>query len=358
MLQSIEYNARIKAFAELGNIFRTCADEFMNGVKNSKCRKSLFLHESCQKAYLHNNWFIEPFIYKALEVWANALTFENISNWLEKYNLNSENENPKKTAVIMAGNIPLVGFHDFLCVLLTGNIFIGKCSQKDNILMPAIAKILIEIDTKFAYFIHFEENIVTDFDAIIATGSDSSGAFFEKYFENKKSIIRKHKNSVAVLDGTETTEDIAKLADDIFLYFGLGCRNVSKIFIPENFDINLLFKGFEKYSKIMMEHNKYMNNYDYRYSIMFLNKEKFFTNNFILLSESKAYSSGISVLNFEYYTDIELVKRKLKADEKFLQCIVANEKLKIDNSIPLGNAQEPSLSDYADNVDTIAFLIN
>lgn len=307
-----------------------------------------------KRAEINNPWFTENNILYSFKAIADMLVHDKLITWIEKYSLAEKNDNPQRVGVIMAGNIPMVGFHDMLSVLISGNIFVGKQSSKDNILLKYIAEELFEIDSEFEDKIFFEENNLKNIDAIIATGGNNSSRYFEYYFSKYPHIIRKNRNSIAVLSGNETKEDFKELAKDIFTYFGLGCRNVSKLYVPENYNFNLFFESIEDYD-FVLQHTKYTNNYDYNKTIYLMNNVKHLDNNFALLTESSNISSPISVLYFEYYTDINTILNFVKDNEENLQCVVSGIS-ELTNSISFGNTQNPELLDYADNVDTISFL--
>jgi len=334
-------NERIKAFVKLGKLMANPADnkELTNIIK---------------RVSLLNHWFIPENVSFAMQSIANWLQTDSLSTWVESYFAENQIDTPKKIAVIMAGNIPLVGFHDFLCVLISGNRFVGKLSSKDDKLLRTIAQILIQIEPRFQDFIRFETAFLKDFDAVIATGSNNSARYFEHYFGNHPHIIRKNRSSVAVLSGNETVAEIKQLGEDIFSYFGLGCRNVSKLYVPDNYDFKLFFEPIESFSTVMM-HHKYMNNYDYNKAILLINKVKLWDNNFVLLKEDLANASPISVLNYEYYSDIQTVKNRLDLQKDSIQCVLSHRN-ELPESIAFGKAQQPLLSDYADNVDTMKFL--
>ncbi len=247
----------------------------------------------------------------------------------------------------MAGNIPLVGFHDFLCVFISGNIAVMKSSSKDNVLIKDLVEKIIEWDADAANYLQFAE-MLKDCDAYIATGSNNSSRYFEYYFAKYPHIIRKNRTSVAIITGNETTQELEKLADDVYYYFGLGCRNVTKIYVPVDYDFVPLIEAFNKYQHLA-DHHKYKNNYDYNLALHMLNKVYYMTNGSILLIEDKSLFSPISQLNYEFYTSEEEVVNSLK-DNPELQCITGN------NHISLGTAQCPSVNDYADGVDTMSFL--
>lgn len=309
----------------------------------------VFLIEN-QKHY--NGWFVESEVYFAIRSWAEALTQENIDKWLSIYNIS--NANPKTIGLILAGNIPLVGFHDFISVLVTGHKALVKMSSNDQKMLPFIAKYLIRIEPELTSRIEFVENKLENFDAVIATGSNNTARYFEYYFKDKPSIIRKNRNSVAVLTGRETKEDLIGLGKDIFTYFGLGCRNVSKIFVPKDYDFELFFAAMYEYRDII-NNQKYINNYDYNKAVFLMSNFLILDNQFMTLKEDTAYASPISSVFYEYYEDLNQLQERLAADSELIQCVVSSGIIK--NSVKFGQTQHPQLWDYADNVDTIEFLI-
>jgi len=327
---------RISAFINLGEFLKT----------------NTFSDELFLEIERNNPWFIKENIDYSLNQISSTLTKENLNNWLSKYPELKKEKQAKTVAVVTAGNIPLVGFHDFLSILITGNNILVKLSSKDNILLKEVANALINIEPEFKNRISFTDNIMKGFDAIITTGSDNSAKYFQYYFDKYPHIIRKNRNSVAIISGDETKEELENLADDVFMYFGLGCRNVSKIFIPENYELKNLFEAFAKYENII-QHNKYANNYDYNRSIYLMNNIKFLEDRHIILKEDLNYSSPISVIYYERYKDINLIFSKLKKDDDKIQVIITNISEKL---IKFGKAQKPDLNDYADNIDTIEFL--
>ncbi len=299
-----------------------------------------------------NAWFTLEEVKKALASLSAMLNKADLNKWLKDVELN---ESPKKVGLILAGNIPLVGFHDVLCVLVTGNIALIKMSSSDDKLLPALLKQLISFEPALAQHIEYVERL-QNFDAIIATGSNNTSRYFDYYFGKVPNIIRKNRNSVAVLDGKESNKDIENLGQDIFDYFGLGCRNVSKIYVPENYDFKHFFEPIEKYQPII-NHFKYNNNYDYNKSIYLVNAVKHLDNGFLLVKEDENFVSPLAVLFYETYNDITDVEAKLALQDEQIQCVVANLNLSINKPIiNLGDSQNPKLWDYADNVNTIEFL--
>lgn len=302
----------------------------------------------------HNGWYTPEQVYFAIQSWAEALTEENIEKWLSQYAANSTTEKEKTVALILAGNIPLVGFHDFLSVLITGNKALIKTSSNDQHLLPFLAKYLIAVDERLKDNVNFVEGKLENFDTVIATGSNNTARYFEYYFKDKPSIIRKNRNSVAVLNGKESREELEALGEDIFRYFGLGCRNVSKLFVPKGYSFDAFFQAIFKYQDVI-HYEKYANNYDYNKAVFLMSNFKLLDNGFLTLKEDPSYASPISSVFYEFYENIEDLQTRLKADAEQIQCIVSHDL--IQNSIPFGQTQNPQLWDYADNVDTITFLL-
>jgi hypothetical protein len=305
----------------------------------------------------HNGWFTPEQVYFSVQSWAEALKEENIDQWLSKYSFDCAQDDKNRTktvGLILAGNIPLVGFHDFLSVLISGHKVLVKTSSNDQHLIKFLAKYLISIDSRLEEFITFTDGKLENFDAVIATGSNNTARYFEFYFKDKPSIIRKNRNSVAVLNGSESHEELEHLGEDIFRYFGLGCRNVSKIFVPKEYDFQNFFKAIFKYGDVI-HYEKYANNYDYNKAVFLMSNFKLLDNEFLTIKEDTSYASPISSVFYEFYENLEEIKSKLENDSDQIQCVVS--KNLIDNSIPFGKTQKPELWDYADNVDTIAFLM-
>ena len=276
---------------------------------------------------------------------------DTLETWISKYNLQNVNY---KVAVIMAGNFPLAGLHDLICVIITGNKAIIKPSSDDKILINFFVEFLHEEFPETREIIEIASEKLGDFDKVIATGSNNTFNYFEYYFRDKSSLLRKNRNSIAVLSGDESENELKLLSDDIFIYFGLGCRNISKIFVPTGYDISQLKNKFNKYNYII-NHNKYSNNYNYQKTIKIMNNEVFTDCNYFLMSQSKEINPPISVIYYDYYDDLSQVCDLIKEKRNQIQCIVTN--LQINNSIRFGEAQDPKLDQYADNLDTINFLL-
>ena len=296
-----------------------------------------------------NPWFTRDNMIRSIAAWADALKRNNVDQWLQPYKgKRTKTTLPKTIGVINAGNIPLVGFHDLLCVIMSGHAYLGKNATDDPYLLPYLAEKLIEIDPRLKANISFTERL-TGFDAVIATGSNNSARYFDYYFGKYPHVIRMNRNGVAVLTGDEDDKDLKNLGNDIFQYFGLGCRNVSKIFLPRNYEIKNFFEAIESRAEVA-RHHKYMNNYEYNNAIFLLKRIDFLTNGFLILKEDPAICSPIAVLYYEYYDTLKSLEEKLFVEKENIQCIVGK------NFIPFGHAQQPQLWDYSDGIDTMYFL--
>ena len=334
-----ELKNRIKALEKLGNYFSDISD------KDSQYDA---LFDAIERANLQNGWFQREACVEAIQSWGATLQSKNISQWINQYQIN-ENNSPKTIAVIMAGNIPLVGLHDLISIWISGNRALVKCATKDSVLIPFI----VEINPLFQSLTSFTDGKLEGFDAVIATGSNNAARYFDYYFSKYPHIIRKNRNGVAVLDGSETQEDMKNLGRDILQYYGLGCRNVSKLYLSKGFDLDLIFKGLYPYANII-EMNKYANNYDYYKAVYLISQFDFKENGFFILRENQAISSPIGTGNYEFYEGLDLLKKHLLDQQENIQCIVSNAD--IEGAIPFGQAQIPNLWDYADGVDTLEFL--
>ncbi len=329
---------RIEAFVQLGEYLRSGAPQ---------------LDQIIDSAAQGNPWFTLPDIHRAIAAIANNLRGNQLERWLDSYPF--DHEIGKRVGLVLAGNIPLVGFHDILCVLIAGFEAQIKLSSDDRLLTPYLLDKLQEIAPHFSKKIHYTERLA-DFDLVIATGSNNTARYFEHYFGSKPHIIRKNRNSVAILTGTESHDDFNRLGHDVFDYFGLGCRSVSKLFTPEGYDISLFFEGIAPFADII-HHHKYSNNYDYNKSIYLINGDKHYDNGFLLVKHDERTASPLAVLYQETYADIPSVTDRLTALAPELQCVVSRENLQIPTPlVGFGESQHPALDDYADGVNTLDFL--
>lgn len=314
------------------------------------------LADVMQQAFAANAWFTIENQQYALDRIASMLEEDAIRNWAASYDI-PQRTHPFKVGVVMAGNIPLVNFHDFLSVLITGHVFVGKLSTTDAILLPFMAKLLVEDDNRWADFVLFTDAKLSNMDAVIATGSDNTSRYFEYYFSKYPHIIRRNRTSVGFLTSSETTESIALIGNDVFRYFGLGCRNVSKIYVPDSYDITQLFEAFSCHQYII-NHHKYHNNYDYQKAINLINKFPFYDSGWMLMKYSDDLFSPVSMLYIESYNDTnELISKILSVADK-IQCVVGEGQLEGISVIRPGESQSPSLTDYPDGVDVVQFLLN
>jgi hypothetical protein len=333
---------RIDAFAELGEVIR-------NSLSGNEPEEASGLTEMIYDQYLLNPWFTPENVTAAIGAVARELTHENLAKWTDSYPQLQQKTKPVKTGVIMAGNIPLAGFHDFLSVLISGNHLIAKTSSKDSRLIVKIGDILCSIESRFRGKIEFTEGQLKDFDLVIATGSNNSSRYFDHYFGRYPNIIRKNRNSIAFIEGNESGAELENLGSDIFLYFGLGCRNVSKIFIPEGYDLKSMASKWEHFAG-MISHMKYANNYDFSKAVYIINRQNFHDTGYLLLKEDKELSSPVAVLYYEYYKSVPSFLNETEMLKDKIQCVVGH------GHVPFGKAQSPHLWDYADGIDTLEFL--
>jgi len=345
---------RINGFIELGKFisqFSTEKPERKDNVLFNDLFFDGFKHQ-IKLANEHNGWFNTQNIVYALKGWANNLAETNIDHWLKHYNF--KNIETKKVAIIMAGNIPLVGFHDFLSVLLSGHSVLVKQSSNDKQLLPFLSKYLEYVEPSFKGKIEFTEEKLQHFDAVIATGSNNTARYFEYYFKDKPSIIRKNRNSIAVLTGNENKEQLQGLSEDIFRYYGLGCRNVSKLFVPKGYNFDAFFNAMYSWKDVIKD-SKYANNYDYNKAVYLMSEFDMLENGFLMIKEDESFASPIATVFYEFYEDKAKLQNKLEAKKEDIQCIVSDGFL--ENEVKFGETQNPQLWDYADNVDTIDFLL-
>lgn len=346
---------RIHAFVQLGQFLSQFSRSKIEKKDNSHLNNLFFdaFLMQINRAEEFNSWFTKDNVLLAFESWSKALTQENLKKWTNSYNFENLNA-PKTVAVIMAGNIPLVGFHDFLSVLISGHNALVKLSTNDNKFLPLIAQFLFKQNENFKNKIVFTEEKLENFDAVIATGSNNTARYFDYYFGKYPNITRKNRNSVAILTGSETQQELELLGEDIFNYFGLGCRSVSKIYVPKNYNFDILFNALYKFKDII-NYKKYENNYDYNKAIYLMSLFNILENGFLMLKEDSSFTSPIATLFYEYYSSFNELLVDLNSKKELIQCIVSNEN--VVDSVNFGESQHPKLWNFADNVDTIEFLL-
>ena len=340
---------RILAFDQLSSCLKNTLDNKQGG-----CQK---LIQQVEQEHIYNPWFIPLFVEKSINAIAQMLKKEELTKWISPYiAMLEEVQTPLRIGTVMAGNIPAVGFHDFLSVTMAGHVFVGKLSSQDAHLLPIMAEMLCEIEPRFSDKIEFCSDKLGKIDRLIATGSNNAASYFSYYFQKYPSIIRKHCNSIAVLDGNESEEELKKLADDVFLYFGMGCRSVSKIYVPKNYNFEPLFAAFDTYKDIVNHHNKYLNNLEYQKTVHLLNSVPFLDQGIIICKESTALASPIALVHYQYYDDLDVVLKEISLLGDELQCAASNT---VDNSsfVRLGKTQFPKPDNYANGIDTLRFLL-
>lgn len=316
------------------------------------------LKKLINNAHQSNAWFTPEETTKAIKGISRMLEPQDIDTWFAKEKLDTQSPvNPKQIGLVLAGNIPLVGFHDILSVLATGHIALIKSSSQDKDLIPHLLNKLIEFDPRFKEQIKFADRL-EGFDAVIATGSNNTSRYFEYYFSKVPHIIRKNRNSIALLTGQETRDELFLLGHDIFDFFGLGCRNVSKVFVPQDYDFRNFFESIEPYNNIV-NHNKYCNNYEYNKSIYLINREKHFDNGFLLVKKDERLASPLAVLYYEEYAALKSATDIIQAHSENLQCLVSRQALNVSTQhVGFGQSQQPRLWDYADGINTVEFLLS
>ncbi|MDC1230096.1 acyl-CoA reductase [bacterium] len=332
----MELQQRINAFVKLGTFLSQFSTENIEKKEAIEANDLFFdgFKHQLKLAREYNGWFTEKNLKFSLESWSNALTDTNINQWVGHYSFNSTA--PKTVAIIMAGNIPLVGFHDFLSVLISGHSVLVKQSSNDKHLLPFLAKYLETVAPQFKGKITFTEQKLENFDAVIATGSDNTARYFEYYFKGKPSIIRKNRNSVAILTGQESTEQLEALSNDIFRYYGLGCRSVSKLFVPKDYNFEAFFKAVYKWHPIINE-SKYANNYDYNKAVYLMSEFNMLENGFLMIKEDKSYASPIATVFYEYYDTKKTMQQELAANKENIQCAAV---CPVDCCVPDDNVVE------------------
>ena len=314
--------------------------------------KHTALQNAVDQSHVHNAWFTPNNTLTALNAWGNLLQPQPLQNWLSHYTIDRDYDST--VGIVMAGNLPLVGFHDLLCVLVSGHKAAVKLSSKDAFLIPVLVDMLTKHLPEWKDNVTFCKDQLKGYDKVIATGSNNSGRYFEYYFRDKPHIVRKNRSSLAVLTGKETEEDLKGLAQDITLYFGLGCRSVSKILVPKDYDFDPLFNALYE-AKDCINHHAYANNYDYNRAIFLMGEANMLDNGFLLVKQDSRLASPVGCLYFDYYDNIDQAEDYVSEMYSDIQCIVGN----IDKitTVPFGSAQYPKLNDYADGVDTLSFLL-
>jgi hypothetical protein len=349
---STRLSARKKAFSQLGTLLGafSAGQPWPGHVCGLTEPEYKSFDEAISGAFVRNGWYTEREVRHALSGLSAMLRPKAMEPWLAQYSGLAAEREGRTVGIIMAGNVPFVGFHDLLCVLLAGHRAKVKPSSEDAGLMPALLSVLSCLAPDLAGLVELVPGKLGALDAIIATGSNNTARYFEHYFGTVPHIIRKGRTSVAVLDGTESGEELDALGEDVFGYFGLGCRNVGKVFIPQGFDLDRLFHAFFRW-KDVINHHKYANNYDYNKAVWLMDRVPITENGFLLLKEDPGINSPVAALLYERYTDSNALEAKLESLKDQLQCIVGH------GHLPFGSAQFPGPGDYADNVDTMQFLL-
>lgn len=337
-------STRIDLLAELGHYLRSGGDADLEAA----------IHQ----AYTENQWFTEDSCRAALDALATAmLDREKLAAWTARYDLPDRDYPTKTIGLVMAGNIPVVGFHDWLCVFAAGQRAKVKLSDKDKRLLPFLVKKMGEWAKESWAYTEFvgENEPLKGFDAVIATGSNNTARYFEQYFAKYPHLIRRNRHAVAVLTGLETVAELYALGRDVFSYFGLGCRNVSKLYVPHGYHFDTLLEALHEYRELA-NHNKYKNNFDYNMTLYLLNQQPYLNNGCVLLREDPSLNSRIASVHYEYYNELFDLEKTLAAIQNDIQCVVGKVRLNDFSVLPFGQSQAPGLDDYADGVDVMAFL--
>ncbi len=344
---------RIQAFVQLSKVMESLS--LNQGWPGFDCGLTEEEYESAQEVIVsqvaYNGWFTEANTRRAIGEWSHNLTRSSLDAWLKNYPIQDQPIKEEVIAIICAGNIPMVGFHDILCVLLSGHKVMIKLSSDDARLIPLFLYLIMKWEPGFKSSILWAEGKLQNFDRIIATGSDNTSRYFHAYFDKYPNIIRHSRTSIAILSGQETEEELNGLAHDIFDYFGLGCRNVCKVFLPERYDLNVLIKALLPFQEVI-QHNKYANNYDYNKAVWLLNQEDLLENGFMIFKQDQGWVAPTASLFYEYYSELNQVTARIQAHEDHIQCVVGH------GYTPFGQAQCPKLSDYPDGVDVMKFILS
>lgn len=342
----ISYQHSITAFTALGQLFR---DYISGDYSENKWLKDL--DNALVNASNQNKWFTKENLDFCINTWGNTLTKVNLNTWLSAYPEAQKHE--QRLGLVLAGNIPLVGLHDILCGLACGYSIEIKYSSNDDILLPFVVNFLMEKQPEWQGKIHFTKGKLEKFDRVIATGSNNTARYFEYYFKDVSHIIRKTRNGLAVLNGEETEAELSALCTDILQYFGLGCRSISHLMVPEGYDFNALFLALYEHRDII-HHNAYANNYDYNKAVYLMQEEDLLDNGFMMLKKDSGLNSPIACVHYSVYSNSEEVQKTLEEAQDNIQCVVSNF---LENSLAFGQTQHPKLSDYADHIDTMEFLL-
>jgi hypothetical protein len=333
---------RIEALHQLG--------EWLRDVSQSKTHPDREEFDNqIISAFHQNGWFTKPEVERALHYWANHLKREILEAWLTP--LTEAPTEPKRVLLILAGNIPLVGMHDWVSTILSGNTALVKCASNDSVLLPMLIRQLGKLSPGLQPHSILVNGLQKEFDAVLATGSNNAARHFEAYFSHVPLVVRKNRTGIAVLNGAESDQELEALMEDAFAYFGLGCRNITKLFLPQGYDLNRIFKASMPF-KHLMENKKYANNYTYHKAVMMMERQNFLENDLIILRESPSLFSPVSILHYEFYNDVNELNQMIESNLDNIQCVVGKE------HIPFGDAQKPRLTDYADGINTLEFLLN
>ena len=343
----MKVEARIAVFQALGRELRMILD------KDPLTESGQKLAEIIDRSGLANAWFTKDNVRHRLGVLTHTLEEEVLRKWLSPYSI-AEESTGKTIGVISAGNIPAAGADDFFQVLLAGHDYLGKLSKEDNLILPAIGEVLAELEPSIRHHFRFTEQKLEGISAVIATGSNNTSRYFEYYFQKYPHVIRRNRNSIAILNGSESVETLQRLGEDIFRYFGMGCRNVTKLFVPRGYSFDPFFEAILPWADALMINRKYMNNYEYNRTVYMLNKEALLDNNFLILRKAEGIASPPGVLYYEEYDELVDVEMRLKADSELIQCVVGE--LPVTDAVKPGMAQAPEPWDYADGVDVLKFL--
>ncbi|OFY11278.1 MAG: hypothetical protein A2X11_10920 [Bacteroidetes bacterium GWE2_42_24] len=348
----LSLNQRVSAFAGLGRVLAVVTGQDDSVVDQRHCA---IIREAIEQSALHNGWFTMQMVSRALSALVPMLDASLLLAWASGY-LQEDQVIQERVLVVSAGNIPAVGFHDWLCVLMSGHSYLGKVSSDDRFLIPAMARVVEELEPGFIGSSVFTDQIVSDFDKVIATGSGNTSRYFEYYFSRWPHLIRSNRTGIAVLRGGEDEPELNALADDITLYYGLGCRNVSACFIPENYDPSVLCEGLARRSAELIQCNKWVNNYDYQKALMLINNQPFYDTGALLLRYHTEWVTPVAVINLIRYSTPDSLRQEFISKASAIQCVVSAGGW-YEKSIPFGTSQQPGLDDYADGVDTMLFLL-